>query len=331
MTASSLFHWDSLTKPVTAAVALSLVADGSVSLDTPVSRWLPETGRCAVLRDPAGPLDDPANLVPCARPVTVEDLLTLRGGLGFTPEGDTPFGRAVFSSLHRTGPGQSLDREGYLRAAAALPLAHQPGEGWTYHVGSTLLGLLCERVADMPLDDLTAERLFTPLGIEDTTWWVDRTRRDRFTARYADSGEGLGLTDPPDGAFAAPPAFPDAARGLVGPVRDWVTVARLLLGGGAVDGTRVLPEPLVTAMVTDQLSPAQRETAGFFLSDGEGWGYGGSVRPDGTYGWAGAAGTWARVNPRTGGALVVFTQLALDSAEGGALLARVEKVAGTGW
>lgn len=334
MSPDSLFFWDSLSKPVTAAVALTLVAEGSIALDTPLSRWLPEldgTEKPEVLRDPAGPLDDPANLIPCACPATVEDLLTLRGGLGFTPDFESPFCRRLFTVLQEETLGRSVSREDYLAAAATLPLAHQPGHGWTYNSGSTLLGLLCERVADQPLDQLTQDRLFTPLGIGDTTWWVDRQRLDRFTARYADGEEGLSLVDPPDGVYAAPPAFPDAAGALVGPVGDWITFARMLLGGGEVDGTRILPAALVAAMMTDQLSPAQREMSGFFLTDGEGWGYGGSVRPDGTYGWAGAAGTWARVNPRTDEAVVVFTQLALHGPEGGGLFDEIEQIVGAAW
>ncbi|WP_420099259.1 serine hydrolase domain-containing protein [Corynebacterium sp.] len=327
----SLFFWDSLSKPVTAAVALTLVADGSITLDTPVSRWLPELDRLSVLRDPFGALADASNLVPCDRAVTVEDLLTLRGGLGFTPDFDSPFCRRLFSSLQEETLGRSVSRDGYLAAAAALPLAHQPGHGWTYNSGSTLLGLLCERVTDTPLDQLTQDRLFAPLGIGDTTWWVDRGRRGRFAARYVDGADGVQLVDSPDGVYAAPPSFPDAAGALVGPVGDWVTFARLLLGGGTVDGVRVLPAELVTAMMTDHLTAADRAMAGFFLADGEGWGYGGSVRPDGSYGWAGAAGTWARVNPRTDEAVVVFTQLALHGPEGGGLFDEVERVVAAAW
>lgn len=331
MMPDSLFFWDSLSKPVTAAVALTLIAEGSIALDTPLSRWLPELDRPSVLRDPSGALDDAANLVPCDRAATVEDLLTLRGGLGFTPDFGSPFCRRLFRILQEESLGRSVNRADYLASAATLPLAHQPGHGWTYNSGSTLLGLLCERVAEVPLDQLTQDRLFTPLGIGDTTWWVDRQRLDRFTARYADGEEGLSLVDPPDGVYAAPPAFPDAAGALVGPVGDWITFTRLLLGGGAVDGTRILPVSLVTAMMTDQLSPAQREASGFFLAEGEGWGYGGSVRPDGTYGWAGAAGTWARVNPRTDEAVVVFTQLALHGPEGGGLFDEIEQIVGAAW
>lgn len=334
MAENSLFFWDSLSKPVTAAVALTLVADGTVALDAPLTRWLPELGTPDVLLDPSGPLDDPANLTACARPVTVEDLLTLRGGLGFTPDFDSPFCRRLFADLQEESLGRSVSRADYLAAAAGLSLAHQPGEGWTYNSGSTILGLLCERAADLPLDEITRQRILSPLGMDDTTWWVTPDRLPRFTARYADGEEGLYLVDPPDGVYSARPSFPDAAGALVGPVGDWVTFARMLLGGGELDGTRVLPSELVTAMMTDHLTDDQRASAGFFLDGGvggagsEGWGYGGSVRGDGTYGWAGGAGTWARVNPRTGEAFVLFTQLALHGPQGGELFAEAERILG---
>lgn len=321
MAEDSLFFWDSLGKPVVAAAALTFVADGSISLETPVQRWLPELGTPRVLRDPRGALDD---TVPCARQVTVGDLFTLRGGLGFIPDFEAPYSKTLFGDLQEGRP-RSLSRGEYLAAAAGIPLAHQPGEGWTYNTGSTLLGLLLERVADRPLDDVVGDRLLTPLGMTDTTWWVDETRRPRFAARYVEGDSGVELADPPDGLYSTPPSFPDAAGALIGPVGDWVLFARMLLGGGRVGDTRILPENLVSEMMTDHLTGSQRAMSGFFLEDGEGWGYGGSVRTDGSYGWAGAAGTYARVNPRSGEAVVLMTQLALHGPQGSALLTEVEQ------
>ncbi|WP_145941213.1 serine hydrolase domain-containing protein [Corynebacterium glyciniphilum] len=332
MSEESLFFWDSLGKPVVAALGLTFIAEGTVDLDSPVARWLPELADPRVLRDPTGPVED---TVPADRPVTVEDLLTLRGGLGFIPDFEAPYSVRLVDDLQE-GRHRALTRQEYLTAAAGLPLAHHPGDGWTYNTGSTLLGLLLERVADRPLEELMQERLLGPLGMVDMTWWVDTAdtdRRARFTARYAeqDGQDTPVLVDGVDGIHAEPPSFPDGAGALIGPVGDWVTFARMLLGGGASDGVRVLPEPLVAAMMTDQLSPAQREMSGFFLTDGEGWGYGGSVRPDGTYGWAGAAGTWARVNPRTDEAVVVFTQLALHGPDGGGLFDEIEQIVSAAW
>src|SRR5699024_10963395 len=135
MSRRTLFHWDSLSKPLTAALALTFVADGSLDLEEPIDRRLPELSAPRVLADPSGPL---ADTVAADRPVTVRDLLTLRGGLGFTSDFGSPFTGALVSTLQEGPSPRTLRREEFLRAAAELPLAHQPGEGWTYNTGSTL-------------------------------------------------------------------------------------------------------------------------------------------------------------------------------------------------
>jgi len=327
MSRATLFHWDSLSKPLTAALALTFVADGGLDLDAPIARWLPALSDPRVLADPSGPLSD---TVPADRPVTVRDLLTLRGGLGFITDFDCPFTHSLVSQLQEGPAPRTMGRESFLEAAGELPLAHQPGEGWTYNTGSTLLGLLLERLGDRPLDELMADRLLDPLGMTDTMWWVPAPELHRFASRYASTGEALqplSLVDPAEGRHAHPPAFPDGAGGMIGTADDWCAVAAMLLGGGAYGGREVLPAPLVTSMMTDQLTPAQRRQAGFFLDDGEGWGYGGSVRGDGSYGWAGGAGTLARIDPRRGAAHILFTQVALDGPEGSPLLSAFEELA----
>ncbi|NDO78935.1 serine hydrolase [Kocuria indica] len=324
MSRRTLFHWDSLGKPLTAALALTFVAEGSIDLSAPINCWLPELSDPRVLTDSSGPLSD---TVPADRPVTVQDLLTLRGGLGLTTDFESPFTEELVSHLQEGPAPRTLDRQSFLAAAAQLPLAHQPGRGWTYNTGSTLLGLLLERVADQPLDELMAQRIFDPLNMTDTRWWVPAADLDRFASRYAPTGDPeapLRLVDPPDGQYSRPPSFPDGAGGTIGTADDWLVFATMLLNAGEYRGRRILPTPLVESMMTDQLTADQRRQAGFFLADDEGWGYGGSVRTDGSYGWTGGAGTTARVNPRHGSASILFTQVALDGPEGSPVLTAFE-------
>jgi CubicO group peptidase (beta-lactamase class C family) len=320
MSPQTLFHWDSLGKPLTAALALTFVADGSLALDSPVERWLPELAGQRVLADPSGPL---TQTLPLRRSVTVEDLLTLRGGLGFTTDFESPFTDVLIDRLQEGPAPRPLDRGAVLEAAGQLPLAHQPGEGWTYNTGSTLLGLLLERVGEGTLDALMSERLLEPAGMQDARWHVGPSDRRRFAARYGlaeDPDAPLQLIDPPEGRHAASPSFPDGAGGLIGTAEDWLAFGTMLLEGGRAGGRRVLPDQLVERLLTDHLTAAQRQQAGFFLETGEGWGYGGSVRPDGSYGWTGGAGTWARVHPDQGEVCVLMTQLALDGPQGSAVL-----------
>lgn len=324
MSSQTLFHWDSLGKPLTAALALTFVAEGSLDLDSPVERWLPELSGQRVLIDPGGQLTE---TVPLQRPVTVEDLLTLRGGLGFTTDFESPFTAALMTELQE-GPGpRSLDRESFLKSAGRLPLAHQPGDGWTYNAGSTLMGLLLERVGDQALDALMAERILEPLEMRDARWWVPPSEVPRFASRYGhtdDTHAPLQLIDSPDGQYARPPSFPDGAGGLIGTAEDWFTFGQMLLDGGRSHGHQVLPGHLVTRLLTDHLTASQRRQAGFFLADGEGWGYGGSVRCDGSYGWTGGAGTSARVHPNRGEVSILLTQVALDGPQGSPFIAEFE-------
>lgn len=332
MSRRTLFHWDSLGKPLTAVLALTFVAEGSLDLDAPIERWLPELSAPRVLKDPSGPL---SHTVPADRLVTVHDLLSLRGGLGFTTDFDSPFTAALVAQLQEGPSPRTLDRDSFLQAAGQLPLAHQPGQGWTYNTGSTLLGMLLERLGDRPLDELMARRLLDPLGMTDTMWWVPDSELHRFASRYGateDAHEKLALIDPADGEHARPPSFPDGAGGMIGTADDWLAFGQMLLGGGASrrssPSREILPAALVTSMMSDQLTAAQRRQAGFFLEGGEGWGFGGSVRADGSYGWSGGAGTTARVDPRRGSANVLFTQVALDSPGGSPAFTAFEELTG---
>lgn len=233
------------------------------------------------------------------------------------------------SGLQEGPAPRTLDRDAFLAAAGRLPLVHQPGEGWTYNTGSTLLGLLLERVGDDTLDALMAERLLAPLGMQRTGWWVPAADLAHFAGRYGRTGEAeapLELIDPPSGQFAQPPSFPDGAGGLIGTAGDWLTFGRMLLEGGASHGRQVLPSPLVALLLTDHLTEAQRRAAGFFLADGEGWGFGGSVRADGSYGWTGGAGTSARVHPDRGEVNILMTQVALDGPKGAPVIDAFEEL-----
>lgn len=324
MTRRSLFHWDSLSKPLTAALALTFVAQGRLELTSPISRWLPELSSPRVLRTPSAQLDDS---VPADRPVTVEDLLTSRGGLGFTSNFESPLVGALVEQLQEGFSPRTIDRETFLSSAGRLPLAHQPGRGWTYNLGSTVLGLLLERVADAPLDDLMQKRVFDPLEMHDARWWVPEADWPRFTSRYDLTGtppHPVELRDPPSGAHSRPPSFPDGASGIIGTADDWLNFGTMLATHGAFRDRVVLPAPLVRAMMTDQLTPDQRRMGRPFLPDGEGWGYGGSVRRDGTFGWSGGAGTSARVDAARGRVAILLTQVALEGPEGSRTLSAFE-------
>ncbi|MCG2622460.1 beta-lactamase family protein [Arthrobacter sp. I2-34] len=322
MTRKSIFRVASITKPITAAAVMMLVADGRLALEEPVRRWLPELESPMVVRTPAAPVED---VVPAARPITVADLLTSRAGYGFPSDFSLPAVGLLFSEL-KQGPPQPqavAAPDDWMAALARIPLLYQPGEAWLYNTCSDIQGVLVARAAGRPLPEFLAERIFEPLGMVDTGFAVPAGKLDRFTSYYrTDPAGGLELVDGPGGQWSSPPAFPSGAGGLVSTLDDWYAFARMLLAGGTTDrtaGRELLPPGAVRQMMTDQLTRAQRESGRLFL-EGQGWGFGGSVDVEtidpwnvpGRYGWVGGTGTAAHVTPSTGDVSILLSQMEMS-------------------
>jgi CubicO group peptidase (beta-lactamase class C family) len=319
MTRESIFRVASITKPITAAAAMVLVEDGSIGLEEPVGRWLPEIAEPSVVRVPDAAVDD---VVPAARPVTLADLLDFRAGYGFPADFSLPAVGLLFSELEQgpPQPQQVAPPDEWMATLSRIPLLHQPGEAWLYNTCSDILGVLLARVSGCPLPELLAERLFEPLGMVDTAFAVPAAKLDRFTSYYRpDPAGGLELVDSPDGQWSSEPAFPSGAGGLVSTLDDWLAFARMLLAGGSAGGREVLSPTSVSQMMTDRLTQAQRDAGRLFL-EGQGWGFGGSVdvaavdpwNVPGRYGWVGGTGTAAHVTPSTGTVTILLSQLEMS-------------------
>lgn len=314
MTPDSIFRLASLTKPIVAATALTLIQDGLMTFDDPVIRWVPELSEPVVLRTPASAVDD---VVPVTRRVTVEDLLSSRCGWGWPSDFSLP-GVEALAGVQRDGRPQSFPAaDQWLAELARVPMLHQPGAGWLYDTSYTLLGILITRVTDQPLRDVIAERICQPLGMTDTTFVVPREKLDRFTTAYAptESG-GLVVTDETSGEWSRQPALEIGNGGLAGTAGDWLRFAQMLDAAGRFGGRQVLAPELVQAMTSDQLDADQRNMGQLFL-DGQGWGYGGSVDIDhsdawtipGRYGWVGGTGTTGHLIPSTRTVAILLTQV----------------------
>ena len=314
MRSDTLFRIASITKPVTAAVVLSLAEDGLLGLEEPVDRLLPELADRRVLRRPDGPLTD---TIEAERAVTTRDLLTFTWGFGmqgamFMAPEPWPIVTAVAErELGSFGPPQpdtTPEPDTFLARLGELPLLAQPGERWLYSAGSQVLGVLAARAAGAPFEDVMRERVLAPLGMDDTAFYASDTSR-LATAYERRDGE-LAVSDPPDGQWSRPPRFPDGAGGLVSTAEDLLRFGRMLLLPG---GNPVLTAGTVAEMTSDQLTPAQlaRVWPGFSFLGDRGWGYGVSVTEWG-YSWEGGSGTaWANV-PDQDLTVVVLTQRAAD-------------------
>ncbi|WP_133911776.1 serine hydrolase domain-containing protein [Streptomyces sp. NBC_00582] len=315
MARDSLFRIASITKPLTAAALLMLVDEGVVGLDAPVAEWLPELARPRVVRTPSAPVTD---VVPAARPITVEDLLSSRPGWGFPSDFTLPAVRELFG-VQKDGraPQAYPAPDVWLTELARVPLLYQPGEAWLYGTASDLQGILIARASGRSLPEFLAERLLEPLGMKDTAFEVPEGKRARLTTAYRPDGAGaLEVADRPDGQWSGLPAFPSGGGGLVSTADDWLAFARLLLEGGG----GLLSPASVSRLTSNHLSAVQRERARLFL-EGQGWGYGGQVdvapldrwNVPGRYGWVGGTGTTAHVVPATGTVTILLTQVAMEN------------------
>jgi CubicO group peptidase (beta-lactamase class C family) len=314
MRRDTLFRISSMTKPMTAAVVLSLVDDGMLELNGPVDGLLPELAGRRVLCRPDGPL---GQTVPAARPVTVRDLLTFTWGFGmqgamFTAPEPWPVVTAAaerqLSTFGPPQPGAMPGPDTWLARLGELPLLAQPGERWLYQTGSQVLGVLASRAVGAPLQDVMRERVLGPLGMADTGFHAADTTR--LSTAYENRDGQLAVSDPPDGQWSRPPLFPDGSGGLVSSAGDVVAFGRMLMRGGSP----VLRPATAAEMTRDQLTPAQRANLwpGFSFLGDRGWGYGLSVLDDGRCTWEGGLGTaWSNV-PSEDLTVVVLTQRAAD-------------------
>jgi CubicO group peptidase (beta-lactamase class C family) len=330
----TIFRIASMSKPVAAVAALILVEECVLRLDDPVDEFLPELASRRVLTRPDAPLDD---TVPAGRPITLRDLLTFQAGIGFGhgmfgPPGSVPIMDAL--DALRGGmprPAEVAEPDEWMRQLGALPLVAQPGTRWLYNTGSDILGVLIARAGGQPFGEFLQERIFEPLDMTDTGFWVPPDSVSRLPPQYSRDASGeLVVYDPPDGQWATPPAFPSGAGGLVSTAPDYFAFTSMLMGGGSHRGVRILSRPSVTLMTSDQLPASVKAVSGLAPGDFDamGWGFGVSVvtrrtqvyHSVGTYGWNGGLGTtWAN-DPAENLTLILLTQHAFTSHLGPVLL-----------
>lgn len=309
LSADAPMRISSNTKPIVAVLALSFVEEGVLAVTDPVERFLPELAGMRVLRRLDGPLED---TVPLERPVTVEDLLTMRLGFGFVFEADcaaVDVAAQAGLGIGPPDPSVPLSPDAWIDRFAKLPLLEQPGTVWRYDLAYAVLGVVLARAGGRPLGELLGERLFDPLRMRDTAFVAPP---GRLPTSFAAGDSGLVVFDPAvDSRWSVPPSFPDARGGLVSTATDLLRFAGALLAGGQ----GVISPAMVTAMTTDRLTPDQRRgaSAQTFLQ-GFGWGYGVQIVPaeNGSvarYGWCGGLGTLWYSWPEHGTAAVLLTQV----------------------
>jgi CubicO group peptidase (beta-lactamase class C family) len=309
-----------MSKPVTSLLAMMLVEEGKIGLDEPIFHWAPEFEQMQVLRKADDPLDETD---PAQRPITFDDLLTHRSGLTYGG-----FQSGPLSAAYQEALGGDIDShvtpDDWIAGLAALPLIAQPGASFNYSNSTDLLGLLLARIEGASLEEVLRRRIFDPLGMKDTGFDAPHDRRAGVYG-FDSAGKLMLRTTGPQNSFLPERpktmSFVSGGQGLWSTLDDYLAFARLFVGGGEVDGVRLIRPETLAQMTTNQLTDDQRaraEMLGMPVFTAHGFGRGLAVVMDpenaavtrckggiGTVGWPGAYGGWWQADP-TDGSVMIF-------------------------
>ena len=323
MPLDGLFRIASMTKPVTTVTALTLVDDGTIAVDDPVAKFIPEFGSATVL----APGSDPGEAQPLDRPLTVRDLLTQTSGLTYSFWGKEPHADLLQGAVAEGLAASPLTLEESVRRLAGIPLISQPGEKWHYSLSTDVLGRVIEVADGRPLAEAMRARVLDPLQMTDTHFVIPDKKTSRLTGLFKREGGQLVAVDSEpqwegrtvhSESYQLPNSgnrYRSGGAGLVSTAGDYLRFCRALLGGGELDGVRVLQESTVRAMTSNQIG---RFSCGFPIH-GDKFGYGVGIHtaasPEkngaspGTFGWAGFFYTYFWVDPSRQVAGVLMVQL----------------------
>ncbi|MGA8586989.1 MAG: serine hydrolase [Roseiarcus sp.] len=298
MPPDAIFRIYSMTKPIVSVAAMMLVEEGRMLITDPVSNFIPAFAETKVGVENGDGLD----LVPLKRPITIQDLMRHTSGLtyGFT-------GTSKVQKLVAAANFLSQDRTlaEHVEALAALPLQHQPGEVWEYSVSTDVLGRVIEVIEGASLGEVLQQRLFGPLGIDDTAFFIPPSKVLREAKPMSPQVyTNLGV-DP--NSMTEPPRFESGGSGLLSSIGDYARFLAMLSSGGALDGQRILGPRTIRFMASDHLGP-DVDRSSEVLPPGHGFGLGFGVRLQyglaptpgsvGDYFWGGWAGTTFRISPQ---------------------------------
>jgi len=327
----TIFRIYSMSKPITSVAFMMLVEEAKVALDEPVAKYIPEWRNLGVYVggmptlgvQPGGP---PRFITrPTARPMQIVDLLRHTSGLTYGFQN-----RTNVDAAYRTLKIGNVDVSGTLQSmiegVATLPLEFSPGEAWNYSISTDVLGYLIGKISGKPFEQFLKERVFDPLGMVDTAFYVPEEKAHRFAACYSADGKGGKVLqdDPAKSAYLKPPSFVSGGGGLVSTTADYLKFCRMLLGRGALGNARLLSPKTLALMTTNHL-PGNKTLPELSRSlfseatyDGVGFGLGFAVTMDaartlipgsaGEFWWGGAATTSFWIDPAEDLAVVFMTQ-----------------------
>jgi CubicO group peptidase (beta-lactamase class C family) len=329
MQKDSIFRIYSMSKPITGVAMMILFEDGKWQLNDPVAKYIPEFAKLKVYStDPNG------NVVMKDQnhPVTMRELMSHSGGFTYGLFSQTAVDKMQLEA-DLLNPGNTLDE--FIKRVAKLPLNSQPGTEWHYSISVDIQGYIVQKLSGMPFEEFLEKRIFKPLGMSDTGFYVPKEKLNRFAEFYSYDNDGklhaVGVREGLNHDFATKPALSSGGGGLVSTATDYMRFCQMLLNGGQLDGVRILSPLTVELMRTNVLAPSVP-----ILAPGAGFGldfaiYTDPVAAGGYYGkgsfwWGGAAGTWFWIDPVND--LIVLGMIQQAAGTGAAAVTGVPDVRG---
>ncbi|HPF51680.1 MAG TPA: serine hydrolase domain-containing protein [Draconibacterium sp.] len=296
ITNQTIFRAFSMTKPITAAALMTLYEEGKFQLDDKVSDYIPEFGETQVYNS------ETKKLEPQAKPMTIRNLLTHTSGLTYGWDMNS-----YVDSLYRVTSASGWDGvlADQIKLLAGIPLKYQPGTKWEYGLSIDVAGYLVEVLSGMPLDEYFKTKIYDPLKMNDSGFYVPEEKHDRLARIYTKDEDGnlVSLEGEMQDRFKKPATLFSGGGGSLATVEDYSHFALMLLNGGEWNGTRILEESTVNLMMSNQLPE------GVVYEETGGYGLGGSFSTEnGQYGWSGAASTFFTVDTKNDMVVLAFTQ-----------------------
>ena len=298
VTKDSIFRIYSMSKPVTGVAMMILYEEGKWRMDDPVSRYIPEFARLKVYtgRNP----DNTPKLEDARRSMTMRELMTHTAGLGYVLNAASPVDKMIIDGnvLNAGAPLQAM-----IDGLGKIPLLAQPGTRWSYSIAVDVQGYLVEKFSGMKFDEFLKTRVFDPLGMKDTAFYVPKEKLSRLALVHTEGQGGALVVDENRPDPTVVPLGPSGGGGLFSTAMDYARFCEMLLGGGQLNGVRILAPRTVEMMRTNHVNPDPLKT----MPAGTGWGMDFNVIMDaaaagepysnGVFTWYGIAGTWFWIDP----------------------------------
>jgi CubicO group peptidase (beta-lactamase class C family) len=320
MTHDTIFRIYSMTKPVTGVAMMILYEEGKWHPSDPISKFIPEFAGLKVFKgvDANGAMITEAPL----HPPTMAELMTHTAGFTYGLFGTSPVDKLYMSKVW----SKTANLHEMMQGLAGVPLLYQPGSQWVYSVSMDIQGYIIEKISGKPLAQFMEERIFKPLRMTDTGFFVPKEKRARFATLYSGGPDGklvvTGEASGPRADYVSMPGAPSGGGGLASTAKDYARFAQMLLNHGELDGARILSPATVDLMTSNHLSPklmtGEFSVGNAVMRPGHGWGWDIAVFSDpavadevvgkGTFYWEGAAATWFWADPANDIVFIGMTQ-----------------------